>query len=278
MKLGIELEGFVYHDNKRVNLYQWLDGSEIIVDSAGIIKTDAGAHQLEISATPCEHPGLIYDKLIAALELLPPEWKILYQGEDPLGCGPWAPKSAYETIIAALAQETSHWQGVLRMPQWSALQIHLEVHPYSKAGIKLMNYLNNWAPAICIALANPFPSERLRRCWFGWADPRHLPAPRWFDSSNHLKETVEQVPKIIGTREAQDWWLVRARPRLGTIEFRALDSIPPDKIECVSELVLKITRNCLYRKTQPRLSSQEWWEMIDKQNQKKANSFMQLLL
>lgn len=302
MKFGVELEGFVYQQDcgyfRPVDVYHWLDqDGQMHIPELGICSTDAGINQIEWSLDPIEYLNDLENKLRVVMSLLPQEWQVFFCGEDPHlnGVQPiWAPKSRYKALVEALKNECPKtYYGVLRIPQYSATHIHLELHPDSQEGLKVLNYLNNWAPLIGTLFANPLPSRRIKEAWRGWADPRRLPGPWWFNTTGELREFVLAIPKLIidyanGTRpylgytsipdqlhEGTIWWWCRPRWTLGTVEFRVLDSMPPDRVLWAVSFILDLVEIILNKDNLPVIHESTWWLLSSHQDIVAARQFFE---
>lgn len=183
------------------------------------------------------------------------------------------------------------------MTMWAALQFHYEIPPTSPEGVKLINYLTNYSPALAVFFANPYPSRRLTRAWWGWGNMRRQPNYWWFRDGEELREFWLSLPRLIKEIKDGEWmvdlsrpdfpdlfheitihWFVRPRWCLGTIEFRPLDSLPPNRIGEAAEFFLKVVDKILTTSELPKISPQDWWNMIFKQNRFQAEKLLRELL
>jgi gamma-glutamyl:cysteine ligase YbdK (ATP-grasp superfamily) len=300
--VGVELEGFVYKNREPVNVYQLV--GEGLEKKEGVIKTDAGACQIELSTKPAKDVKQLCHNLSSLLEYLPNDWELVFQGIDQRLNGNlyhmWASKKRYEALFEAVKREVGEkgLEKVRYASIFSALHIHLGIEPYSQEGVKLINYLNNWAPYLGVLFANPYPSERLRRSWWGWFREERLPAPRFFASSEELRNYLLSIPKLMtkvgkewkpflqrietidGLHEGTIYWFVRPRQSYGTIEFRVFDAVEPQKVQQIVECVLELAERILKqeRDTLPLISERDWREGIFYQDRKKAEKFIKTIL
>ncbi len=149
----------------------------------------------------------------------------------------------------------------------------------------MINYLNNWATLLGYLFCNCTPScERLKNCWFGWADDeRRVPHPFWFSSWTHLEDYFYSIPMLIkkeedkwlpanvanvsdchirDIHESTIWWFVRPRWSYGTIEIRMLDAISPYMICQVVLKFIKLLRIIKKEENLPKISSSLWWHLL----------------
>jgi hypothetical protein len=271
MRVGIELEGFVYLNGEPVDVYQWLVchlGSEEGEINGVLVKTDAGKHMIELALPPVEVRDLdhIPEMVYKTMQEFPRNWKFCWQGYDP-GNLPaqalWAPKQRYFAIKRALQRESPPtWKGVENLSRVASVHVHLDVDFERDGGrvVALLNTFNN-ADDLRGKFSTP---ERVDK-WFGWADPRRLPNPpgerRIFGSFQELEEFIGGIPRLVkqgstgalepdlkemsrlGDRlsEGTIWWWARARRTLRTVEIRFADSMEPTAIPAyVRELLRRI--------------------------------------
>jgi len=258
MKVGVELEGFVYLNGEPVDVYRWLRchfGNEEYEIDGTIVKTDAGKHMIELALPPVEVRDLdhIPEMVYKTMQEFERDWKFYWQGYDS-GLLPaeslWAPKQRYFALKRALQMERPEtWQGVEKMSKIASVHVHLDVDfQDGDRVLALLNTFNN-ADDLRKKFATP---ERVDK-WFGWADPRRLPNKRnrrIFYSYQQLEEFIGSIPRLLkqgstgalepdlkemsrlGDRlsESTLWWWARPRRSLGTIEIRIADSMEPKKI------------------------------------------------
>ncbi|MGB9598639.1 MAG: hypothetical protein ACPLZH_02230 [Minisyncoccales bacterium] len=254
MRLGVELEGFVYDQNGPVDVFSFLcnsKGKEEWRLEKGVVKTDAGKHMIEISLDPVERdqinqiPQMIKDILVQ----LPCSWMFIWKGIDGVSYTKeglmtmWAAKERYRQIWKALEKEVGEkWVGVLDMCRLASTHVHLEISPNSPQGIQILNLFNRPNPLF------KWCSETRKKIWQNglWADVRRLPRPRQFESPEHLFEFWDSIPSLLSgertfpdpLREGTTWWWARPRWSLGTVEIRIADSMSPDNLpEYINELL-----------------------------------------
>jgi len=257
VKVGVELEGFVYRYGEPVDVYEWIlseQGSEEWKIDGVIVKTDAGRHMIELALPPLEINDLSFipEMIERILRNFPKEWKFFWQGYDP-GDLPaeslWAPKQRYFALQRALSIESpERWKGVHQMTKVASVHVHLDAD-FEDGGqiVALLNTFNN-----ADDLRRRFATQGRVAKWFGWADPRRLPNKRngrIFSSYEDLKEFIGRIPRLLRygegglepdlkTRsllgdplsEGTLWWWARPRKSLGTVEVRIADSMVPEKI------------------------------------------------
>lgn len=284
LSIGVELEGHVYKDGQPVDLYHWLgDGGQRLVQGAGVVQTDVGAHQIELTLEPTTSAMEVRRQMEVALDILPKDWTLVFEGKDPYGANfHLSPKDRLGAIWEAVRCEVGPgWEKILQMRSWASLQIHFGACPTTMAGVRLINRLNNLAPALAIVFSNPFPSPRLRdQPWDGWASPERLPAPRWFSTPAELMEAILKIPQLLIQNEGvwepclkplgeinlihegTVWWIVRPRYGFGTAEFRPLDSMPPERAIPTIAIIHRLAEECLKMTNFPAIPEDVWWEMV----------------
>ena len=297
MKIGIEIEGFVYNNQQRVDVYQVFGEGEVF-KGIGVYKTDAGKHQLEIALEPVRTSKELKELIKEALSQLPFSWTIFFEGTDPYSEDgeelPWAPKPRYKALRKALEIEAGpSAKGVREVSRFSSTHFHIGIDPFSEEGLKLLNCLNRWAPFLAVLFAHPYPSYRLRKCWWGWGNNARLPGYRFFKSQKELKETLFSLPQLVKVNKDKEWlpylkppkeltslhlgtiyWWVRPRPDYGTVEFRPFDALPPplliDAFETMRNLIDFILSS---KKNLPSFPEYQWWQMISHQDKNLAQRF-----
>jgi gamma-glutamyl:cysteine ligase YbdK (ATP-grasp superfamily) len=299
---GLELEAFVWSKDGSgpVNVYQYLNGEQSI-PNLGKITTDTGLNQIEIILEPFWDNAQIINSLNSIIADLPRCWELEYIGHNfDSRLSVWAPKPHYEATNQALQAESGgRCPGLSRMVNWCATHVHLDFDPVTDDGLRILNCFTNWAPALGLAYANPYPSQRLMQAWFGWADPRRLPQPYHFANHRALERTMLSMPQLTidnGTGpvvylqqpeeinqdvESKFWWFVRPRFHFKTVEVRILDSLPPDVIADVLSVIDRMVEVALLEKQPILMSMLEWWDCINNQNLERriwAKSFLDQLL
>jgi len=287
--VGVESEGFVYSkDGEKINVFEWLGGS-ITVPNGGVISTDAGPHQIEISTLPCKSNEELLDMFNVCLGELPSDWQIYWTGVDPFANGSvpkWSPKPRYNGLHSGLKAEHPNWEKVLEIARYSALNLHFEGDPSSPEGVSTINWLNNQAPVLVQDIHQKIGipiSRRFRVAWRGWADKRRLPHWFWFADRQEMEDYWQSIPRLykeagadvwvadLETRpeigdpvaEGAIWWEARPRWSYGTIEWRSLDSVPIAVIPTVIEEMLVRRLQFLDGKAGEKIPEEDWWQMIE---------------
>ncbi|MEM5815515.1 MAG: hypothetical protein QXL14_00495, partial [Candidatus Aenigmatarchaeota archaeon] len=181
LTVGLELEGFVYKNGEPVDVWEVVkDGVEVA--GAGIIKTDAGRHQIEWAIYPSSSWEELSEKYFLVLKetrkrlgevdihFVPVDANLINLKLHEIRKF-WAPKDRYRILWRALEKEVGRrWWGVLRMAAVSAIHIHVSIPGLleSREGLRVVNYFNShfWR------YANSIRSSY----WWGWCDPRRAPA------------------------------------------------------------------------------------------------------
>jgi hypothetical protein len=266
MRVGVELEGFVYLNGEPVDVYRWLRchfGNEEYEINGTIVKTDAGYHMIELALPPVDirDLGSIPETINSIVREFPRNWEFRWQGYDS-GLLPaeslWAPKQRYFALKRALQMESpATWQGVEEMSKVASVHVHLDVDFERDGGrvVALLNTFNN-----ADDLRKRFATRQRINKWFGWADARRLPNKRngrIFSSYKDLEEFIGAIPRLLkqengglepdlntrcqlGDRlsESTFWWWARPRKSLRTIEVRIADSMNPNQIpQYIGELL-----------------------------------------
>lgn len=285
MKVGVEIECFVYQKNNQVfDVYEYLVSNygkeEIELEGVGKISTDAGRHQLEVSFRPLEldliYPGVWEDMMMRVISLFPSDCIFYFNGTDPIwrdenNNPSWSPKERYIEIVNKLQQRTGN-TGVLKVSRYSSLHIHLELLENKEVSLRLINYVNNYAPILAkIFCTCQSCCTRLRECWFGWADDeRRVPHPFWFDNWNDLESYIKSIPPIFDEPELHEstiWWFVRPRCQYGTLEFRMFDSNDPYEIYFIVKMLLRIIRIIKRMENNMSRYNREWWWRLVKNSE-----------
>jgi len=266
MRVGVELEGFVFSnwwfkDGGPVNVYHWIlseyGREEWQTPEGVVVKTSAGWHMIELALPPVDlgEISLIPEMIHNVLKRFPPDWKFYWEGVDPCWIPSdqlWTPKKRYLVLKRALMIECpQRWWGIEAMAKVAALHVHLDVdYSDKKEVIRLLNIFNN----VNNGLQKNYASrERIKKWWFGWANPCRLPSKksRIFSSYEQLEEFIGRIPRLLkkdentgefqvdlknpsqlGDSLAEEtiWWWCRPRKSLGTIEVRIADSMEPKRI------------------------------------------------
>lgn len=269
MRVGVELEGFVFCNGKPVDVYNWLleeYGEEKVKTKCGVIKTDAGKHLIEVALQPVSFNELdvIPDLVKESLEevRMPKEWKLIFQDVDPRGLAwemqEWAPKLRYKVIWEALKREAGEkWRGVLCMARLASTHIHFEVNLQDPKLVQVFNFFNMFFDMPNSLLK--YASEQRINAWRGdWARKERLPYFRRWESIEEMENFWQSIPRLLRNSnsewsldletfpnlgdpvaESTTWWWCRPRWSLGTIEIRLADSMPPEEIpKYVKEVIL----------------------------------------
>jgi len=264
MRVGIELEAFVFCKEKPVDVYNWLKehGEEKVKTKYGVIETDAGKHLIEVALQPVSSdeldviPDLVKECLKEAG--VPKEWRLIFQGVDPRGLefkeDEWAPKLRYKAIWEALKREArQRWRGVLSMARLASTHLHLEVDLQDPKVVGVFNFFN--MPNSLFRYA----SKQRIRAWQGdWARKERLPYFRRWESIEEMESFWQSIPRLLKNSnsewspdletfpkrgdpvaEGTTWWWCRPRWSFGTVEIRVADSMPPKEIpRYVKEVIL----------------------------------------
>jgi len=256
MKVGVELEAFVFTDEGPVDVYSWLcqiGSEEIKCQNGTVVKTDAGKHLVEFAFPPlsADEVDVIPEIFHQTLEEVkfPSQWKIIFRGVDPRGLGfyedEWVPKARYRALWEALKKEVGpKWREVLYMSRLSATHVHLAIDLEDPQVVKILNFFNMPGPLIKYTSL-----ERLNIWQGGWARPERLPYFRRWDSLTEMLSFWSRIPRLLRNNtgklipdletlpqpgdpvaESTIWWWARPRWSLGTIEVRLADSMPPEVI------------------------------------------------
>jgi hypothetical protein len=316
---GVELEASVTNGSgKPVDVRSYIERTScdgrFVVDGVGIITTDAGWHQVEGSLDPSclieEHEWMASQ----FLKQLPADWEASFVGRDPYCSWEelwsdqfWCPAPRYQSLRQAAEEDVAefeqlNWRGILGMTNWNSTHIHLGIPPYSPEGIRAINYLNNWGPAIAVYLSGEIYSTRLERAWWGWTRPnRGVSYNHWYQSPQQMLDSVMDLPvlleeiegqivpsqrmmtRLLPIQESTTWWGVRPRKyngnSEGTVEFRYLDSIYPSKLSSLLTTFFGLLDKCLCSSNDlPLLSEKQWWSMMMGQDYRSAGEFISTIL
>jgi hypothetical protein len=173
------------------------------------VTADAGTHQLEINFPPIDSFTGYRNLLREVEEHTQRDIYCIGEKAGSATFADWIDNPRYTALQEAFAHEAPDtYEDVANIARAYALHFHFDYDAFeSRDGLRLLNTFNNIGPLLESVFNHAVGTvpHRNRRYWRGWADPRRLPADRWFDSSEMLKETVMSIPQLIRVRDEGGW-------------------------------------------------------------------------
>ena len=231
---------------------------------------DVAFCSVEAASTICRKSGWIETSLNRALSNIPQGFTAVFAPRTPYpGQIRIADKPRYKVMADALIKEHPRgYNGMLQIAPWNVLHYHIGLPDVlSVEAVLLLNVLNNIGPFARLQIVRQYGvqgEEGHLAAWTDFTKPERLPAPRWFDSVEHLVAFIEAIPKLfvqvgeeqweIGSgqpsrlgdpiSEGVLWWATRLRLSFGTIEVRWCPTLKPRFVPELGEEILKLVWRC----------------------------------